>query len=402
MGSTEAEVRLDLALFTARTVAGFLKAASETESGDTRVARLEESVRSLEEERRKIEVFKRELPLCMHLLNDVIKGLEKELEQCRGERYARVFGELIPIGRKFEEEEKRVKPERGAVETMKWISYSQHRIDNSARNDRRDDEIEKVEVCRIIFSSVFLQKMVLFLFLKLIFGIVRPQGSGDLNRKKKENLFLESKRLSGGAFVPFKGPSTVTVNSKEETLDFPEKSTHASATDSGALSLSAVNDGHRVSSSTSKGVRKTPLKTDDHPTSSQSQHQAPRKVRRCWSPDLHRRFLSALKQLGGVQVATPKQIRELMKVDGLTNDEVKSHLQKYRLHAKKVSTSDLESQSIPIIAGGVPDAEERHSSSSRPSVSQSDSPQSPLQLTLSNTAGNCLEEDGKSESYSWK
>jgi hypothetical protein len=28
-----------------------------------------------------------------------------------------------------------------------------------------------------------------------------------------------------------------------------------------------------------------------------------------------------------VKVATPKQIRELMKVDGLTNDEVKSHLQ---------------------------------------------------------------------------
>lgn len=28
-----------------------------------------------------------------------------------------------------------------------------------------------------------------------------------------------------------------------------------------------------------------------------------------------------------ITVATPKQIRELMKVDGLTNDEVKSHLQ---------------------------------------------------------------------------
>jgi hypothetical protein len=32
-------------------------------------------------------------------------------------------------------------------------------------------------------------------------------------------------------------------------------------------------------------------------------------------------------------VATPKQIRELMRVDGLTNDEVKSHLQVSVLHA---------------------------------------------------------------------
>ncbi|XP_050145125.1 cyclase-like protein 2 isoform X1 [Malus sylvestris] len=35
----------------------------------------------------------------------------------------------------------------------------------------------------------------------------------------------------------------------------------------------------------------------------------------------------ALQQLGGSHAATSKQIRELMKVDGLTNDEVKSHLQ---------------------------------------------------------------------------
>ncbi|ONK67754.1 uncharacterized protein A4U43_C05F3430 [Asparagus officinalis] len=39
------------------------------------------------------------------------------------------------------------------------------------------------------------------------------------------------------------------------------------------------------------------------------------------------RFLNALQQLGVSHVGMPKQIRELMKVDGLTNDEVKSHLQ---------------------------------------------------------------------------
>ncbi|MCO5548810.1 hypothetical protein L7F22_002272 [Adiantum nelumboides] len=58
----------------------------------------------------------------------------------------------------------------------------------------------------------------------------------------------------------------------------------------------------------------------------------PRKARRCWSPELHQRFLHALQQLGGPRLATPKQIREVMHVEGLTNDEVKSHLQKFRLH----------------------------------------------------------------------
>ncbi|KAL0737541.1 hypothetical protein Bca4012_013751 [Brassica carinata] len=65
-----------------------------------------------------------------------------------------------------------------------------------------------------------------------------------------------------------------------------------------------------------------------------------RKQRRCWSHELHRRFLNALKQLGGPHVATPKQIRELMKVDGLTNDEVKSHLQASHSKARAVASRE--------------------------------------------------------------
>ncbi|KAL8241914.1 hypothetical protein R6Q59_012216 [Mikania micrantha] len=63
--------------------------------------------------------------------------------------------------------------------------------------------------------------------------------------------------------------------------------------------------------------------------------QSSKKERRCWSQELHRRFLYAIQHLGGAHVATPKQIREFMKVDGLTNDEIKSHLQKYRLHTRR-------------------------------------------------------------------
>ncbi|XP_021714242.1 transcription factor HHO5-like [Chenopodium quinoa] len=73
-------------------------------------------------------------------------------------------------------------------------------------------------------------------------------------------------------------------------------------------------------------------------------YQTTRKRRRCWSPELHRRFVDALESLGGAQVATPKQIKELMKVDGLTNDEVKSHLQKYRLHVRKLPAASKTNQ----------------------------------------------------------
>ncbi|TYJ29362.1 hypothetical protein E1A91_A06G064200v1 [Gossypium mustelinum] len=84
--------------------------------------------------------------------------------------------------------------------------------------------------------------------------------------------------------------------------------------------------------------------------------QPDRKSRRCWSPDLHKRFVNALQMLGVHQVATPKQIRELMKVEGLTNDEVKSHLQKYRLHTRRPNLSPQPAgppTSQLVVLGGI-------------------------------------------------
>jgi len=44
-------------------------------------------------------------------------------------------------------------------------------------------------------------------------------------------------------------------------------------------------------------------------------------------------------------VATPKQIRELMKVDGLTNDEVKSHLQVFLF----LSLRQAQNKTAPLL-----------------------------------------------------
>eukprot|EP00249_Psilotum_nudum_P023499 c28896_g5_i1 orf=629-2857(+) len=55
-----------------------------------------------------------------------------------------------------------------------------------------------------------------------------------------------------------------------------------------------------------------------------------------WSVDLHQQFVTAVNQLG-IDKAVPKRILELMNVQGLTRENVASHLQKYRLYLKRIS-----------------------------------------------------------------
>jgi len=45
-----------------------------------------------------------------------------------------------------------------------------------------------------------------------------------------------------------------------------------------------------------------------------------------WTPDLHKKFVQAVEQLG-IDQAIPSKILELMKVEGLTRHNVASHLQ---------------------------------------------------------------------------
>ena len=74
-----------------------------------------------------------------------------------------------------------------------------------------------------------------------------------------------------------------------------------------------------------------------------------------WTPQLHKRFVDVVAHLG-IKNAVPKTIMQLMNVEGLTRENVASHLQKYRLYLKRMqgltnegpSASDKLFSSTPV------------------------------------------------------
>lgn len=90
-----------------------------------------------------------------------------------------------------------------------------------------------------------------------------------------------------------------------------------------------------------------------------------------WTPDLHKKFVQAVEQLG-VDQAIPSRILELMKVEGLTRHNVASHLQKYRMHRRHI----------------LPKAEERRWPHPRDSTQRSYYPYKPVMAFPSYLAAN--------------
>ncbi|KAL6622530.1 hypothetical protein ACP70R_032409 [Stipagrostis hirtigluma subsp. patula] len=344
MGAARKEC--DLRAAAARAVTDSLRAAVARSSGAAeRAARYEECVRSLEAEKAKMEVFRRELPISVHLVGDVIEWLKEELAQHR-----RPSPELFKPAAA-----KRQPAEADANDKRSWMSSAQLWSCGS-----RDDST----------------------------GNSNGSGGAKKPADKVSNAFMP---LNSSPLPTFARSSEDAE--KAAAMPVPDLSLSSPAIDAAACPVAAAP------SANSSAV------TD---AGAQRQQQAQRKARRCWSPELHRRFVAALQRLGGAQVATPKQIRELMKVDGLTNDEVKSHLQKYRLHTRRASADGGDPQAMSALWS----APEQQYTTSQHSTSQSGSPQGPLQLTVSSravsvTAGDSCdgdeeEEDGKSESYSFE
>lgn len=109
-------------------------------------------------------------------------------------------------------------------------------------------------------------------------------------------------------------------------LQFPPQSTAQSSAEFDSAEMSAAGGGGG-----SGGGVDEPARTLKRP-------------RLVWTPQLHKRFVDAVAHLG-IKNAVPKTIMQLMSVDGLTRENVASHLQKYRLYLKRM-------QGISSGAGG--------------------------------------------------
>ncbi|KAJ0959679.1 hypothetical protein J5N97_000671 [Dioscorea zingiberensis] len=135
-----------------------------------------------------------------------------------------------------------------------------------------------------------------------------------------------TKQRNGGAFIPFtkenkiikgSGPISTIATSSQVLPDLALASSPNKEMENKNFSEVVENGISKREISTGSAAEHAGKgSTDGQPsgtTTTTTSSQTHRKARRCWSPDLHRRFVNALQILGGSQVATPKQIRELMR-----------------------------------------------------------------------------------------
>ncbi|KAL7179061.1 hypothetical protein ACSBR1_042435 [Camellia fascicularis] len=144
MGSIPSELSLDVRpTYVPKTISDFLGELTAIDSVSDRLLRLDDFVQRLDDERRKIDAFKRELPLCMLLLNNAIATLKEESKQCRPRNVEPVLEEFIPLKKNCDENEKsEAKKEKDSGgDKMNWMSSVQlWNTDNLKNIDSTTDQ----------------------------------------------------------------------------------------------------------------------------------------------------------------------------------------------------------------------------------------------------------------------
>uniref|UniRef100_A0A803RAG1 HHO5-like N-terminal domain-containing protein n=1 Tax=Cannabis sativa TaxID=3483 RepID=A0A803RAG1_CANSA len=220
----------------------------------------EEYIEALEVERKKIQVFQRELPLCLELVNQTIDRCKQQLSGTTTTEYVHgqsecseqtsseghhVFEEFMPLKRSSssdneeEEEKEEQSPKRQTTEKD---------------NKKKSDWLRSVQLWNTTPDPV------------------SPQKEEQLPKKAS----VTEVKSNGGAFQPFQ---------REKNVVKPNGSSSSACT-----TTNPVASAPATSSNAGGGSNKREEDKDG---------QNQRKQRRNWSPELHKRFLNALQQLGG-------------------------------------------------------------------------------------------------------
>uniref|UniRef100_A0A0E0JET1 HTH myb-type domain-containing protein n=1 Tax=Oryza punctata TaxID=4537 RepID=A0A0E0JET1_ORYPU len=309
--------------------------------------KLQEFLSRLEEERLKIDAFKRELPLCMQLLNHAMEAYRQQLEAYQmgsqqgaaaAARAPLVLEEFIPL--------KNIGIDVVAAEK---VAAGSNNVSSEKASWMVSAQLWNAPASASAADTTAAK------------GPQTPKEHSEHHPLDASPKLISA--LDGGAFLPFSKDNAMADGSAAAAA-LPELAL-APAEKADAITVAGVGEVDKKPYVHDNGLvaRSREAQNGGKPPSTPPDGQAVppppqthRKARRCWSPELHRRFVNALQILGGAQVATPKQIRELMKVDGLTNDEVKSHLQKYRLHTRRPMPSPAPPTAATpqlVVLGGI-------------------------------------------------
>ncbi|KAJ6833717.1 putative transcription factor GLK1 [Iris pallida] len=144
------------------------------------------------------------------------------------------------------------------------------------------------------------------------------------------------------------GPVPVLVPDSNNKEDYRELSQNEVVSGRSKGEEEEEEDGSLVmvlsSPSTSTGLENRSAAARKLSAAKGSHGKKKKKAKVDWTPELHRRFVQAVEQLG-VDKAVPSRILELMGIDCLTRHNIASHLQKYRSNRKHLLAREAEAAS---------------------------------------------------------
>ncbi|XP_047312773.1 transcription factor HHO5-like [Impatiens glandulifera] len=212
-----------------------------------------------------------------------------------------------------------------SISTIRDLSLKSSKLNDFIL--KLEDEIEKIIPANQDLSIEKLKEQILVCEIPGLFlvegnsGGVEGEDMEGRGNLEKESTKINENEVGDGGSIPIKKPRVTFREFPPFTgkAIMPRSGENGGASSSGGFVGEGSNKGKAV---LDESLTKRPRK----------------KQRRSWSKEMRMKFGKAVKDLGGAQYATPKNIIKEMKVDGLTGDEVKSHLQKYRTNVGNYSS----------------------------------------------------------------